>query len=110
MELALCQRYYEIGSAMANMSTTTATSIYVTNLANFKVTKRANPGVTVQDYAGTVGRYSAFSASIDTVTHNINAVVAFTIDQNQTRIRFLYQPAGATYDNFYCSWKADAEL
>jgi hypothetical protein len=110
-ELALCQRYFETGSSMVFASTSVANSLYVNALAHFKVSKRKTPDtLTTKDFVGNSGRYSSFSASVDTIANNINAVIIFGLDSQVARLRFLWQPSGIDYVNFFTNWTADAEL
>jgi hypothetical protein len=110
-ELSLCQRYYELGTAMLNTSAPGATSIYVSNQANFKVTKRAIPGaLTVQDLAGNAGKYSTYTPGSDVVTNNVNTAIILTLDVQTARIRITWQPGSADYLNAFVTWTASSEL
>ena len=110
MELQMCQRYYEVGTSMFNSSAPGATSVYVSNQANFKITKRAVPGLTVQDLAGNANKYSNYSAGTDVVTNNVNGAGVAALDVQTARIRLVWQPSGADYLNGFVTWTASAEL
>ena len=70
-ELARCQRYYEVGGASSTSSTTSSGGWYGT--AQFKVTKRASPTMSVNaNIAGTLTGFLNGSMSTATTVHTVS--------------------------------------
>jgi hypothetical protein len=113
-ELQLCQRYYEksysldekAGQVNANTGTNRLLVIYYVgneySMANqFKVTKRASPGISLWNYDGTANQWNGLpSVSARTVSGTSNGQNSFYVQANGTT-------ADTSLQGF---WAADAEL
>jgi hypothetical protein len=116
-ELALCQRYYEKSYPYATVPGTASTGNFgingfsassaqkYVNPGMWKVTKRANPDVTVYDYAGTSGKITTLDAG-GTGTNNVNLAI---IEFNDQGFRALGSSNGVQTGYSY-HWVASSEL
>jgi hypothetical protein len=116
-ELLECQRYYEKSYPLATVPGTASTGNFGINGFSassaqkyvspgmWKATKRANPDVTVYDYAGTSGKISTLDAG-GTGTNNVNLAI---IEFNDQGFRALGSSNGVQTGYSY-HWVASAEL
>jgi hypothetical protein len=116
-DLLECQRYYEKSYPLATVPGTASTGNFGINGFSassaqkyvspgmWKATKRANPDVTVYDYAGTSGKISTLDAG-GTGTNNVNLAI---IEFNDQGFRALGSSNGVQTGYSY-HWVASAEL
>jgi hypothetical protein len=103
MELALCQRYYEMGEytfAVTNNLGSTLSGHFI----NFKVEKRGTPTIVATDIVGNANRYSNYNRSSFARTDNFGGVTVwgaavrttagFIISANTTTSGEMFNPAG----------------
>jgi len=104
-ELALCQRYYEVGSGVSYFPS--AGTAYSGVAVNYKVTKRAAPTVTVFDDVSTSGKVTAITGPGGQVA---NAYSYASTGLDTTNILHIVYAGGSSIYGLRFTFAADAEL
>lgn len=122
-ELAHCQRYYEksynidtapgavssnVGISATNAADLAAAAMSILLNIPFQVRKRANPTITLYDFAGNSAKISELSTNASVVTSNVTPSTG-TIHQSERGFSVLHDAAGVV-GGLFVHWTADAEI